>query len=108
MLTEQQKEIIITAHVYAQQARHQNLTTALVLTFVLEKYEDKLNNCLANFFNFKHRILKEAIMQTKSVSAQDNFEDSLIMSIYKSRSMNDFIKELVISKGGIIIKKFDI
>lgn len=104
-------EILVSAHVFAKQSNHNNLTTALVLTFALEKYYGQLRNCIKDFFQFKHNLLKEAVKQTGIVIAQDNFEDSLIMAIHlslKERSPNEFITQMVKTKGGEIIKPIEI
>lgn len=105
------KELLVTAHVFAQKSQHNNLTSALVLSFALEKYQKDLRHCIKDFFIFKHRILKEAIAPQKNTPAQDNFEDSLTIAIHKSLptcSLNEFLKHLVILKGGIIIKKINL
>lgn len=108
---EEIKELLVSAHVFAKQSNHDNITTALVLSFALEKYYGQLKNCIKDFFQFKHNILKEAVKQTGIVIAQDNFEDSLIMTIHlslKERSPNEFITQMVKIKGGEIIKPIKI
>lgn len=107
------KKYLLTSNVFVQRnPQVKQLTTSVVLTFILEDHYKDLGTSVKDFFVFKHRTLKHAI--TGGGEPGPFYSDNLALAIHASLSpdgslsLSKFTSSLIEQRGGEIIKPISI
>jgi hypothetical protein len=102
-LSEEVKRVLITADTFSLHSGHKQLTASTVLTLILEQYSSELKEKIVDFFNFKHKILVQAVKQTDQDDSGERYSNDLVLCLYKSKSnvtLDNLTKNLVHIRNG--------